>query len=730
MADQVPCPQCGTANDASQRFCGACGGSLVLACAQCGTQSPAGFRFCGQCGAAIGGPAAPDAAPREERRVVTVLFADLVGFTSRAERLDPEDVRAMLDPYFAALREAIVTFGGTVEKFIGDAVVGVFGVPTSHGDDPERAVRAALRIQEQMAGMHGGDEELEVRIGINTGEAFVELDAWLEGGEAMVAGDVVNTAARLQTAAPANEILVGEDTYRCTCSTLDYTPVEPLTLKGKALPVPAWQVRGAPLPPGERAAPDVEMVGRDHELGTLNDVWERVRAERRPRLVTIFGLPGVGKSRLAAEFMAGVEAGGGRIAFGRSLAYGESSAYEAFGQQLEQVAAVAVGDEPEVVMDKLRLAIHDLFDDGDADEVARHVALLLGLPVQDAQDTVEDRRILFFSARRVVEALAVQRPTVLVFQDLHWADPSLLDLIETLSSRVQNVPLLVLAAARPELQTDRPGWGAGSASVPIVLEPLNEKDSGRLASLLLARVSARRIGQTVEEIGEAGEGNPLFIEELVASLVERSAPEAGRLPTSVRGIIAARLDAIPAAERTVLLGASVVGREFWDGALTRLMAAPEDLPALLDSLEDRDLVRRESASRFPSQRQYRFKHSMIREVAYAALPRARRREAHAAVAAFLEEQHAEREAPAALAHHLLEAGDRERAADFFTMAADQASRGWAKEEAAASYRQALELVPEGDVERRRLLRMKVAVTQMMIYHAVDAESLRSGSQPE
>ena len=658
---------------------------------------------------------------------MTVLFADLVGFTTQAEELDPEDVRAMLDPYYASLREAIESFGGTVEKFIGDAVMGVFGAPTAHGDDPERAVRAALRIRDWVLAGQG----FEVRIGVNTGEAFVELDARPEGGEAMVAGDVVNTAARLQTAAPANEILVGEETYRCTCSALDYEPVEPLTLKGKATPVAAWRVLGAPLPPGERAAPDVEMVGRDHELATLHDVWERVRAERRPRLVTIFGLAGVGKSRLASEFTASLEARGGRVAFGRSLAYGESSAYEAFGHQLAQVAGATVGDEPQAVIDKLRRAIHELLGGGDAEEVVRHVAMLLGLPVEGAEDTVQDRRILFFSARRVVEALAADQPTVLVFQDLHWADPSLLDLIETLSSRVENLPLMILAAARPELQADRPGWGAGTAAVPIALEPLNEKDSRILASLLLARASSQRFGQTIEQIGDAGEGNPLFIEELVASVVERSAPAAGQLPTSVRGIIAARLDAIPAAERAVLLAASVVGREFWDGALARL-AESADLPALLDALEDRDLVRRVSVSRFPGQRQYRFKHSMIREVAYAALPRARRREAHASVAGFLEDQQAEREAPAALAHHWLEAGDSERAVGYFTTAADQASRGWAKEEAVGLYRQALDLVPEDDKRRRGVLRMRLAIAEQMRYHLLvqDAKNLRAGSQPE
>jgi len=566
--------------------------------------------------------------------------------------------------------------------------------------------------------------DLAVRIGVNTGEAIVSIGT--REGEGLIAGDMVNTAARLQTAAATNSILVGEETYRCTSSTLDYEPVEPLTVKGKEAPVQAWRVLGAPLPPGERAAPDVPMVGREQELAALMGVWDRVVAERHPHLVTVFGLPGVGKSRLAAEFVATVRDAGAQVLLGRSLPYGESGAYGAFAQQVKRVAGVLDSDPTDAAAEKLRSSVEGLLGAEDADELTAHVAMMLGLPSSGAadDDDVSDRHVLFYSARRLVEALGNDRPTVLVFQDLHWADSSLLDLIEQLGTRVENTPVMLLALARPELHGKRPGWGGKvQASVALSVDPLDAEGSRELATRLLAHTSAAGVDAPVEEICDVGEGNPLFIEELVASVAERSSPEGVELPSSVRGIIAARLDAIPAPERSLLLDASVVGRIFWNGALAQVAPNEGRLPELLDSLEGRDLVRREPVSRFGGQQQFRFKHSLIREVAYAALPRPKRREAHAAVAGFLEQVHAEHDSPAALAHHWLEAGDRERAADYFVAAAEQASRGWAKEEAVAHYRQALELVGKEDKERYRELRLKLVVAQQTLWHKLDAEQI-------
>src|SRR5437870_2618285 len=277
MAERYNCPHCGHENEATQHFCGSCGGRLVLTCQVCGASSPLDFRFCGSCGEDLRASTAPKRSG-EERRVVTVLFADLVGFTSRAERLDPEDVRAILTPYYSRLREELEAFGGSVEKFIGDAVMAVFGAPVAHGDDPERAVRAALRIRDAVGELNEADSELDLqmRIAVNTGEAIVALGARMGEGEAMVAGDVVNTAARLQTSAPVNSILVGEETYRCTRSTIEYEKVESIAAKGKQAPVVAWRALSAERAPGERAQRGVPIVGREHELAVLARIWERV----------------------------------------------------------------------------------------------------------------------------------------------------------------------------------------------------------------------------------------------------------------------------------------------------------------------------------------------------------------------------------------------------------------------------------------------------------------------
>ncbi len=727
MAERYSCPHCGRENDIAQRFCGSCGSPLALTCEVCGASSPLDFGFCGSCGAELRASTGPQRSG-EERRVVTVLFADLVGFTSRAEGLDPEDVRAILTPYYARLRDEIEAFGGSVEKFIGDAVMGVFGAPVAYGDDPERAVRAALRIRDAVGELNEADPELDlqVRIAVNTGEAIVALGARPKEGEAMVAGDVVNTAARLQTSASVNSIIVGEETYRCTRSTIEYEEVEPIAAKGKQSPVPVWRALAAASAPGERAGRGVPIVGREPELAALAGIWERTVVDSHPYLVTVFGPPGIGKSRLAAEFVATVSGGGGRTIRGRALPYGESGAYGAFAQQVKQVAGIFDSDPAALTLEKLNQSVAALVESEDAHEVASHIAMMLGLGTEEG---VADRRILFFSARRLVEALATRQPTVLLFEDLQWADPSLLDLLELLASRIREMPLLFLTLARPDLLSDRPSWGAGlPAYTALPLGPLSEEHSLDLASQLLARASAETKFQAAAQLAEMGEGNPLFIEELVASLAEQAALTARELPTSIRGIVAARLDALPPVERSTLLDASVMGKIFWSGALARLGAYHERLPELLDSLEGRDLIRREPVSRLQGQQQFRFKHMLIRDVAYATLPRAKRREAHAAVAAFLEETTAEGESPAALAHHWLEAGERERAVDYFVTAAEQASRGWAKEEAVRLYNEALRLVPEGDDKRRRTIRLRLAVAQQMLFHVPDAERLRRAKQ--
>lgn len=683
-------------------------------CPACGQENPEGARFCNACGASLEATARSG----EERRVVSVLFVDLVGFTSRSETLDPEDVRAILTPYYERVRSEIERLGGTVEKFVGDAVMGVFGAPTAYGDDPERAVRAALAVRDWASG-----EGLELRCAVNTGEAIVTLEAHPGHGEAMVAGDVVNTAARLQTAAPVGCVVVGEETYASTRTSIEYRQAPPFVAKGKSEPVRVWIALEALTVAGERVLTRVRMVGRDRELAVLTGIWDRVADERRPQFVTIFGTSGIGKSRLALEFAQEVSSLDVRVLRGRSTPYGSSTPYGAFGHHIKQIAGVFDSDELPDARSKLRDAVVDLVGtEEDGAEHATHLAMLLGI---GGDETVGDRETLFFSARILIESFAAREATVLLFEDIHWADASLLDLLETLAARIQDVPVLLLALARPELLSERPGWGGGlPAYTALPLERLSDRAAHELAEELLE--GAGTGAEHVEAVARTAEGNPLFIEELAASLVEHTTGDAGELPTSIRAIVAARLDALPADERALLLDAAVVGRVFWKGALAR-MQPRNDLSTLLGSLEQRDLVRREAISRIQGDQQFGFKHGLIRDVAYQIIPRAVRRERHAAVARFLEETTGGvGQAQDALARHWREAGENDRAVEYLMAAADQAGRGWAKEHAIRLYAEALELIPEGSVDRRREIKLRQVVMSHALFQTPDAERPRPG----
>jgi len=686
---------------------------VVATCGGCGQGNREDAKFCNACGSVLTKPGKSG----EERRIVSVLFVDLVGFTSRAEKLDPEDVRDILRPYYEQVRAELEQFGGAVEKFIGDAVMGVFGAPIAYGDDPERAVRAAFAVRDW-----ADQNDLQVRIAVNTGEAIVELEARPGHGEAMIAGDVVNTAARLQSAAPVGAVLVGEETYTSTRGSIEYRPSQPVTAKGKEAPVRAWLALRATAAIGERPVTPVPMIGRDRELEALIASWERVADEGRAHLVTVFGPAGIGKSRLALELCQLVAAQGGRVIRGRSTPYGESTPYSAFSQQVKQVAGIFDSDDPAEAHTKLVAAVAELAGPAAAEEHAPHIATLVGM---EGGSDVHDRETLFFSARVLVESLALDGPMLLLYEDIHWADASLLDLLQTLATRVREVPVLFVALARPELLTDRPGWGGGlPAYTALPLDPLTDSSGRELAEQLLAQSGLP--GERAAAVAETAEGNPLFIEELSASLAEKST--AGQLPTSVRAIIGARLDSLPADERSVLVDASVVGRVFWRGALAEI-APRTELPALLGSLEARDLIRREAVSRIKGDQQFGFKHGLIHDVAYATLPRAARRERHAAVARYLASSTADAQSHEALAHHWREAGEAERAVEHLVAAADQAGRGWAKERAAKLYREALDLVPEADRDRRRAIQMRLAVSLQALFQIPDAERLR-GARPD
>jgi len=649
----------------------------------------------------------PSSAPAlaEERKIVTVLFVDLVGFTARSEQLDPEDVRAIQAPYFARVRTAIESFGGAVEKFIGDAVMAVFGAPVAHGDDPERAVRAALAILEGV--------DLDVRVAVNTGEALVTVSANPAQGEGFVSGDVVNTAARLQSAAPVNGILVGEETYHATRTAIAYEQLEPVVAKGKQQPVPAWRALGPRADLGARAEASVPMLGRTSELDALLGIWERVVADRRPQLVTLFGPAGIGKSRLSSEFTKAVQPRDARVVWGRSLPYGEVTPYGAFAAQVKQIAHMFDTDRTSDASEKLERTTRELLD-GDAAEVASHIAMLIGI---GREGPVGDRQTLFYSARRFVESVAGAQPTVLIFEDIHVAAPSMLDLLEMFASRVRDVPLLLLTQARPELLAERPTWGGGLPTyTALQLEPLSHDVSAELARRLLE--AAATADQVSGALAETAEGNPLFLEELVASVAEGRGETRG-LPTSIRGIVAARIDALPAAERDALLDASVVGKVFWPGALGT------GTSETLDALEGRDLIRRDPISRLGSAHaQFAFKHQLIREVAYATLPRARRRERHQAIALFLEEAVGDvGDVAPALAHHWFEAGEPERAVRYYVAAGDDANRGSAKGEAAGYYRQALAAISESDGDLRRDVTKRLVLAQAASVHE---EEMRAG----
>ena len=645
---------------------------------------------------------------------MSVLFVDLVGFTSRSEKLDPEDVRAFLVPYYERVRGELESHGGRVEKFVGDAVMGVFGAPVTYGDDAERAVRAAFAVRDWAE-----QEGLQLRVAVNTGEAIVALNASPERGETFVAGDVVNTAARLQSASPVGAVLVGEETYVGTRGSIEYRPAQPIVAKGKEAPVQAWLALRATAAIGERPAAQVPMIGRERELGVLTGVWERVVDEGRSHFVTVFGPAGIGKSRIALELAQLVAGQGGRVIRGRSTPYGASSPYGAFAQQVKQTARIFDSDDAADAREKLADAVATLAGPAAAEEHAPNLAVLLGL---DDEREAADREQLFFSARVLVESLALHGPTLLVFEDIHWADASLLDLLETFGARVRDVPVLFLALARPELLGERPGWGGGlPAYNALQLEPLANAAGRELATELLGRVEAT---VRAEQVAETAEGNPLFIEELARCLGEQQATGLDELPTSIRAIIAARLDALPAAERAVLVDASVVGRVFWRGALTEIEERA-DLSQVLGSLEARDLIQREAVSRIRGDQQFGFKHGLIHDVAYSTLPRAARRAKHAAVARYLETTTDVGQSHEALGHHWRAAGEDDRAVEHLTAAADQAGRGWAKQRAVVLYREALEILADEDARRRDLTR-KLAVALQAAYHLGDVQGVPGG----
>jgi class 3 adenylate cyclase len=647
----------------------------------------------------------------EERRWATVVFADLSGFTALSEHTDPEDLRAMVDRCMSEMAEIVERFGGSVDKVIGDALMAVFGAPVAHEDDPERAVRAALEIQRR-AGERADDfGGLRVRVGVNTGDVIFAPVGPESRRQFTVMGDAVNTAARLQAAAPREGVMVGDETHSASARAISYEPVEPIHARGKQAPLRAWLARAAKTAPAERPLSAAPFLGRDAELNLLVRTWTRTTDDLQPRLVTLVGLPGIGKTRLTHEVAAHVEKAGGRTLRGRALPYGERTAYGAFGQVIRAACEIFATDSAAVAAEKLGRRGRALLPADNAHEVTTHLSILARL----TEDTVDDRHALFASAQRFLEALGREQPTLLVFEDLQWADHALLDLVEALSVRLAEVPLVLVGVARPEFLDARSSWSRLPTNTTIRLEALADAQVRELVLRLLSGVA--NADAVAARVHDAAGGNPLFIEELAGWLAEREPQDAAGLPTNVKAMIAARLDGLPAPERQVIRDAAVVGDVFWQGILEAL-GSDGMLAATLDSLERRDLVRRCSVSRIRGDQELAFKHSLIREVAYSTLSKAARAQRHAAVARFLEEAAGDPNAYAAiLAHHWRHAGDPVKAADYLLTAADQAGRGWAHEEAANLCSQALELIPEDDVARRRRARLRRAVALQTGMHA-------------
>ena len=614
----------------------------MLACPSCGQENPEGARFCNACGTTL----TPAHATRKERKFATALFADLVGSTALAEREDPEVVQSVVGRTFDRLAQEIGRHEGLLEKFMGDAVLAVFGVPRAHEDDAERAVRAALEMQAILSELNRGfaaegKPTLGMRIGIESGEVLVDVERASGPRDRMLTGDAVNTAARLQTAAEPGHIVVGPSVYASTKDVIEYQELEPLDLKGKAEPVPAWRtLRIKARTRGERPRLGMEarLVGRDEELAVLKQTFHRVQTDRQPALVTVIGPAGVGKSRLIAELERYVEPLP-EIAYwrrGRCLAYGNTS-YSAFADAIKAQCEIFDDDSAEVAAGKAEVAARELFGD---DSVAPQLRALVG--AGEWRDM--SREELFEAWRRFLERLAARYPLVLVLEDIQWADDGLLDFIDHVSDWAQG-PIMVIAIARAELFEKRPTWGGGKRNATsIYLDPLSTAEgAAMLDDLLPGPIQPELKGRIVER----SEGNPLYVEEIVRKLIddgvlrateaskwEVARPIAGiELPRSVQGLIAARLDGLPDDEKEVLQDAAVVGRVFWVGVLAELTGRP--IPEVRDALgrlRVKELVVPHDPSSFRDEQEFAFRHGLIRDGAYDSLPKTLRADKHLGVA--------------------------------------------------------------------------------------------------
>ncbi len=744
----MKCSNCGFTNQAGMKFCGECGAALPSAqpdvvCANCGHTNRAASHYCANCGTELNARAENKCyncghanraiakvcaecgvklslqmvAKYDERRIVTIIFGDIAGFTAMSEQLDPEEVKHISNTCFVELSKEVERYGGHVDKYLGDNIMVLFGAPVAHEDDPERAVRCALEMQtavrslsetltREMVARHGMQFNLELHIGINTGEVMAGIMGSNRDQDYTVMGDAVNLASRLQHAADPGKILVGELTYRATCEVVEYRAKDRLTERGKQMPVPVWEVVGLRAQRDNlRSSIGLEapMVGRASQFSHLKDLYQNVAEQCRPERVVIYGEAGMGKSRFLLEFEKYAE-GLPQPAFfrkGRSLPYGggQGISYWALAEIVKNECDILDDDPAEVKYTRVSDRVHELYAseavgagesrhplEREMREVTQMLTYLLGVENTDSHleqrlDPQSLRDILFLSLRRFFERKAQHAPLVLAFEDSHWADESLLEFLDYLRATASDAPMLLICLARPQLQERHPQWAARvSREHRIVLDRLSDADSGEVLDELLKRAADATASLPLRDnIIATAEGNPFYLEETVRILNDQGALRGGddavesaavRIPTTIQGLIGARIDRLGLRsdgkedapdsagmiEKRALQAAAVVGRIFWQGAVALLLGGG-DVEAALHSLQDKDFIVERTGSRFTGEREYSFRSILTRDVAYNTLPKQRRAAWHAQVADWIEKKAGRRSAQFVelLAYHYEEA---------------------------------------------------------------------------
>ena len=690
--DVVVCPGCGEENPGRFRLCGFCGTSLAppetVRCGSCGEENPGRFRLCGFCGAPLHGGAAPSTAPAppggpsgpsgpsagppsdgrteaaatavadgpvgasEVRKPATFIFVDLKGSTALTERIDQEAMSEIKKRYFGVMAGEIERHGGTIEKYIGDAIMAVFGIPRAHEDDALRAVKAAYGMQQQLTRLNEEflrfyGVELANRTGVNTGEVVANVDP--SANQQLATGDTVNVAARLEQAAPANEILIGETTYSLVRGHVTVEPVEPLELKGKSERVPAYRLISLRQDGGGRAAnaalAAAPLVGRQAEWALLEAAFADAVATSRTRIATVLGDPGVGKTRLVRDLTAR-HVDTARVLRGRCLPYGDGITFWPLAEVVREAADIDETDSPDAARAKLAALVSDAGDD--AGPIVDRVTAAVGL--SPTQFPVSE---LFWGARRFLETLAASRPVIMVVDDLHWAQPTFLDFLEHLLTVALTAPVFVLCTARHALVERHPDWGDRSGSTPIALGPLSAEEAAGLADLLLG--GSDLDDRTRDRIVRAADGNPLFVEQMVSMLVDKGALQRvdGRwvpvgdlddvaVPPTIQALLAARLDDLSREERAVVEPASVIGLVFFEPAIQAMVPNQVRIgvPAHLGTLDAKQFVARDAAD--PTEETYRFRHGLIRDATYGSLLKRTRATLHEQFVTWAEKVNRER----------------------------------------------------------------------------------------